>query len=157
MRRKSTKTAIQPSHPISQRITVSAIYAAHACVCARASEGEAHDKRSVLSILSRRDVLKGILLLINSWEPKEKGTFCGFAKIIERKKKWWGGCALLVSILLDTRCARRYVLIERHIISGQLSYLLFTALWETLVARRTAVTYNISRSNGAPIHVQKKP
>lgn len=156
MRRKSTKTAIQPSHPISQRITVSAIYAAHACVCARASEGEAHDKRSVIHLIQTRCFERNSV--INKFmRAKRKRNILRLCKNYWKKKKWWGGCALLVSILLDTRCARRYVLIERHIISGQLSYLLFTALWETLVARRTAVTYNISRSNGAPIHVQKKP
>lgn len=112
-----------------------------ACVCACVCVwGREYDKRNVLSILSRGDVLKGTLLLINAWEPTEKGTFCGFSK--KKKKK-----SPLVSILPYTACARSYILNERHIISGQLSYLLFTALWERLVARSTAVTYNISWSN----------
>lgn len=56
-----------------------------ACVCACVCVwGREYDKRNVLSILSRGDVLKGTLLLINAWEPTEKGTFCGFSK---KKKK----------------------------------------------------------------------
>lgn len=141
-----------------------------ACVRLRAARrwgGGAYDKRNVLSISSRGDVLKGTLLLINAWVPTEKGTFCSFAKI--KKRDWGGGRervkkkkkSLLVSILsfsqtLLPACARSYVLNERHIISGQLSYLLFTALWETLVARSTAVTYNISRSDAVPFMCKKK-
>lgn len=148
------QTALQPSHPISQLITVRTIYCARVCVCVWVvcDWGSEYDERNVLSILSRGDVLKGTLLLINSWDPKEKGTFCGFAEIKRRKKN-----LLLVSILTDAACARSYVLDERHIISGQLSYLLFTALWETLVARSTAVTYNISRSNGILFMCRRKP
>lgn len=54
---KGYKTALQPSHSISQLITVTAIY----CMW-----GGGDDKRSELSILSRGDVLKGTLLLINA-------------------------------------------------------------------------------------------
>lgn len=134
--------------------SLSGRYTARVCVCVWVvcDWGSEYDERNVLSILSRGDVLKGTLLLINSWDPKEKGTFCGFAEIKRRKK-----ILLLVSILTDAACARSYVLDERHIISGQLSYLLFTALWETLVARSTAVTYNISRSNGILFMCRRKP
>lgn len=58
---KGYKTALQPSHSISQLITVTAIY----CMCAWGGGG-GHDKRNELSILSRGDVLKGTLLLINA-------------------------------------------------------------------------------------------
>ena len=63
------------------------------CVCVGVvcDWGREYDERNVLSILSRGDVLKGTLLLINSWDPKEKGTFCGFAEIKRKKKK----CSLL--------------------------------------------------------------
>lgn len=58
---KGYRTALQPSHSISQLITVTAIY----CMCARRGGG-GHDKRNKLSILSTEDVLKGTLLLINA-------------------------------------------------------------------------------------------
>lgn len=81
---KGYKTALQPSHPISQLITVSAMCAR---ACARwwggsvaGAGGWAYDKRNALSISSRGDVLKGTLLLINAWAPTGKGTFCSFAK-----------------------------------------------------------------------------
>lgn len=43
--------------------------------------GWGYDKRNVLSILSRGDVLKGTLFLINAW------TFCGFVEIKREAEK----------------------------------------------------------------------
>lgn len=118
----------KPSHPISQLITVSAISYCM-CVC----EGSAADKSSALSILSRGDVLKGALLLINAWEPKEKENILQLWQNKKERRFWRGGKGegvqkpLLVSILSDATCARSYVLNERRIVYGQLPYLLFAA------------------------------
>ena len=80
---KGYKTTLQPSHPISQRITVSTIYSMRVCVCVFVCLcvcGRAYDTKNVLSILSRGDVLKGTLVINKCMRANRKGTFCGFAK-----------------------------------------------------------------------------
>lgn len=135
--------------------SLSGRYTACVCVCVWVvcDWGSEYDERNVLSILSRGDVLKGTLLLINSWDPKEKGTFCGFAEIKRKKKKFF---LLLVSILTDAACARSYVL-------GWETYYLWSAFLSIIHSsvRNTGGGINSSHlqhipEQQHPIHVQKK-